>query len=67
MSNTFRITINTDNAAFDPEPALELSRILREIADRLDLVGQPPSHYQTIYDINGNDCGRFALKPTETD
>jgi hypothetical protein len=64
---TFRLTIRTDGAAFhdsaDNSPSDELARLLRQIADRIEQSGTP-SHYLTIHDINGNDCGRFALKPT---
>lgn len=57
----FRIMIHTGAAAFEPEPAPELARILRSIADRLDR-GEDFSMFRTLYDVNGNDCGRVALK-----
>jgi hypothetical protein len=58
----FTVTISTDNAAFNPDPAPELARILRAIADRIDR-GEDIRMYQTILDVNGNDVGRFAHKP----
>lgn len=34
----FQLTIDCTNAAFDPNPAPELARLLRTVADRLDSV-----------------------------
>ncbi len=47
------IKMKTDNAAFE-EKTGEVSRILREIADKLDQGG---SLFQTLYDSNGNKVG----------
>ena len=72
MSMVFKLTIDCGNDAFtDPRDgtvttdsaASELARILREIADRIDN-GIDYGWYQTIRDVNGNDVGRYALKPT---
>lgn len=71
---TFRLFIDVDNAAFDPDPNQELARILTAIA--ADLTSDLPAirvsldrgsqnwlgHYQTIFDVNGNDVGRYAVK-----
>jgi hypothetical protein len=57
----FRLNVHTDNAAFDPDPAPELARILRAAAERIES-GEYIGHYLTILDVNGNDVGRFALK-----
>jgi hypothetical protein len=38
-----KIEINTTNAAFDADPAAECARILREMAERLETNGIPPS------------------------
>lgn len=62
MSGTFTVKIDTENAAFDPDPTPELARLLRAIADRIE-TGDDYGHFLTIYDVNGNDVGRFALKP----
>lgn len=57
----FRLTINTENDAFQPDPTQELIRILRHIANDL-AVGRTYDMYQTIFDASGNDVGRYALK-----
>jgi hypothetical protein len=49
----FTVVIQTENAAFE-EPATELARILRELADRVEGGQLPP---MTIHDSNGNRCG----------
>jgi hypothetical protein len=66
---TFKLFINADNSAFDDgNRNNETARILHEVADRLD---NPDGNsvddaiwtlFQTIYDSNGNDCGRYAFK-----
>ncbi len=58
---TFTIKIDCDNNAFDPDPAPELVRILRQIIQRMETEGAP-THYRTIFDINGNKVGLYALK-----
>lgn len=40
----------------------ELARILRDTANRLERDGIS-GFFETLYDANGNDVGRFALKP----
>lgn len=77
QSLTFRVTIDTDNDAFQcqSEPPCdamqacdgrnqETARILRRIADRLD-AGEAFHVYETLLDANGNDVGRAVFKPTE--
>lgn len=61
----FTVTIHTGNDAFADDPVGELARLLRTIADRIE-AGDDISHYRTILDSNGNDCGRFALKPAQS-
>jgi hypothetical protein len=64
---TFRLYIDTDNAAFGDDAAsrnMETARILRKIADRLE-AGEDFLFYQTLFDINGNDVGRAAFKTPE--
>lgn len=68
---TFRVTIDTDTAAFagdaygaSPmgERNAETARILRTVATRLEQ-GEDFSYYVTLFDVNGNDVGRAAFKP----
>ncbi|MET0374004.1 MAG: hypothetical protein ABW128_07070 [Rhizorhabdus sp.] len=60
MRDAFTIDLSTGNAAFQDEPgadAIEVARILRRIAKRLetgDLQGG-------CFDINGNRCGSWEL------
>lgn len=57
MRNAFTLDISTDNAAFEDEPAAEVARILRRIADKLEQ-GQRDG---IAADVNGNRCGSFHL------
>ena len=53
-----RITIKTENDAFQPYPYAEVARVLRELADKLDPVGMPSNdEVWTLRDINGNTVG----------
>ena len=61
----FTCTIRCENAAFEETPASELARILRSIAKRLETEGAS-GFYETIRDINGNDVGRWAVKPQQS-
>ncbi len=54
-----RINIETGNAAFESEPATEVARILRQLADRLE----EGRHVQALRDINGNLCGEVIITP----
>jgi hypothetical protein len=64
-SREFRLHVTCDNDAFDPDPYAELARILRETAARLETDRDACRWFQTIRDCNGNDVGRFALKPAD--
>ncbi len=55
----FTLTIDCDNAAFDP-PEVEISRILREVADAM-LDGDTGGSEQ---DINSNNVCQFDLTET---
>ncbi len=70
----FHLNMRCDSAAFHDEiegdfkPEVEVARILRAVADKV-MSGEFVIHdnfgtsYETIFDVNGNDVGRFALKP----
>lgn len=58
-----KITIKTDNAAFEGGPSFEVARILRELADRIE--GHPhfsAGHCQPLHDYNGNQVGWLDVK-----
>jgi hypothetical protein len=52
---SFRLEIATDNAAFDDAPAVELARILRELADRVEEA--EAGDVLPVRDLNGNRVG----------
>lgn len=58
---TFEIKMNCDNAAFEDSPADEIGTILGTISNQL-LDQDRMGFYQTIFDSNGNDVGRWRLK-----
>jgi len=53
------ITINTDNEAFGDDPGVELSRILRGLAD--DCADGWQGYLDAPRDINGNTVGRVTI------
>jgi hypothetical protein len=59
---TFTLKIKCDNAAFDPEPGIELARILRTIADRVESEGTTELRGRAM-DSNGNSVGEYKLTP----
>ena len=56
----FQMKIDTDNAAFEDDPGAEVARILRGVADKVEQ-GVASGHFQTAFDVNGNDIGRWKL------
>jgi len=58
---TFTVRVDCNNDVFWPHPEHELVRILRAIADRVEIFGLS-GFFETIRDANGNDVGRFAIK-----
>lgn len=60
----FELFFTCDNAAFEPNAEIEISRILREWAEKIDN-GEFIFKYRTIRDINGNDIGRIKLHEGE--
>jgi hypothetical protein len=62
----FAINMTCIGAAFEPDPAPELARILRAIAVQLEVGACDQSRWlgrtwKTIRDGNGNAVGRFRL------
>ncbi len=56
------IEIQCDNAAFDPESAVEVSRILGELSNRVGVNGITR---RTLRDINGNSVGTMKVEYDE--
>ena len=54
--NTLTVTINLDGDAIATDPG-ELPRILRLLADRIEVLGSGASDYP-LRDVNGNTVGR---------
>ena len=61
-----QLTIDTDNSAFGDtreEAAIEVARILEATARKLR--NDPEDYgrcFETLFDLNGNDVGRFGMK-----
>ena len=54
----FVLKIEADNEAFQPDPRVEVARLLRRAADKLeqgDMAG-------TLRDFNGNTVGEFTFQ-----
>ena len=62
----FELRIYTGNDSFHGDAALELARLLREIADNLDTMTLAPEshtiHERQVYDENGNRCGGWTYE-----
>jgi hypothetical protein len=60
----FTVEIDTANAAFDEDPGLELARILRNLAGRMeetpDLLSDDAPWPYAVRDVNGNTVGTFG-------
>lgn len=55
------VKVDTDNAAFEDDGLrYECARILRNVADKIE-AGEATGLFQTVYDVNGNDVGRWKL------
>jgi len=57
---TFKLTLDTDNAAFEENP-LEMVRILRDLAMDIE-EGKTFEKHKNIYDANGNVVGTCVWK-----
>ena len=58
----FKLEFETDNAAFEGRPSVEVARILRDIANRL--YQHPQDTDGSISDVNGNTIGIYKLVTT---
>lgn len=56
--STFKVEIDTSNAAFEDEASIEVARLLKDIINKLEH-GQ---YKGAVRDINGNKVGSFQLK-----
>lgn len=52
-----KIRIEMDNAAFEDEPSVEVSRILRKIIKEIDGLSLSVGTYIPLMDANGNKVG----------
>lgn len=61
MTTEFCIRIDCDNEAFEQDPAWEVARLLRKLADRLSDHVTGGITAGAFRDINGNTCGAWAF------
>lgn len=61
---SIRITIDTDNAAFENDPVREIRRIFNEsMREQIQLEnGEYP-----LRDLNGNTCGLLSIEGVESE
>lgn len=65
---TINITIKTDNAAFEYNAGAEFTRILRDLAYRIDNGDfEADFHSAIIRDVNGNSCGTLSVTDDDKD
>ncbi len=53
----FKLTIDTDNAAFEDDREIEIARILTHVAHRI----KSGVRAEAVRDVNGNRVGSFDL------
>jgi hypothetical protein len=58
-----KITIDIENSAFAGLPGLEVGRILRELATRVEAAASYPDEWEAprLRDINGNAVGEVLI------
>lgn len=54
-----KIEIDCDNEVFGGRPHNEVVRILRELSDEIEAIGEIPKHIVDLYDLDGNQVGTF--------
>ena len=63
---TFDISIECNSAAFDGmDCGPELARILRKLADRIELDSEGVPFSRPLHDTNGNRCGTAEMTATD--
>jgi len=55
-----KLSLNTDNAAFDDNPQAEMARILRDAAHMIE--ADAGLTFTVLLDFNGNRCGELKIK-----
>jgi hypothetical protein len=60
----FKLSFDTDNAAFVGAPEREVARILRSLASHVE-AWDGDTRYHNIRDRNGNTIGTWKLAPEE--
>jgi hypothetical protein len=60
----FKLEISTDNAAFEGDPSIEISRILGRLGSKLALEPGEEDHGK-LHDVNGNTVGTWTYTPSE--
>ncbi len=55
----FKLEIDTNSAAFEGEPGLEISRILSELSETISMA--PGQVAGAIRDLNGKTVGKWEL------
>jgi hypothetical protein len=63
---SLRLDLNTGNAAFEPD-GLEVARLLRYAADRVEAEGLHTSLRVELRDYNGNTVGRLTADAVEVE
>jgi hypothetical protein len=59
---TIKITIRCDTPAFKDDPGAEVARILRELAQDIDVWLTSNGGDIGIHDVTGNRVGKFEVK-----
>ena len=64
--STFHLSIRTDDPAFKHDPAKEIARILRTLADDFDRLSLAGAWPRPLHDSDGNRVGQaeFVFNPT---
>jgi len=58
-TKTFAFVLQLGNAAFDPDPAPEIARLLRDAADRVEAGWTGEHTAGALKDSNGNTVGTY--------